>query len=425
LTSAVRTSPPLSELSSRQIAWILGGAAMTLATLPGQTVFIAQFNSALRAEFDLSHGAFGGLYTVATLTSATGLVFAGVLADRVRLRRLAAATLLGLAGATLLMSQVGSLPLLVLALACLRFFGQGMMMHIAFTAMARWFNRFRGRAISLAALGFTFGEAMLPFGLTLAIGAFGWRQVWGATGVVLVVVLLPLIAWLLREAPDGARALRASQVNPDAPAEVEASGTGWTRGRVLRDPLFWALVPGVMAPPAIGTLFIFHQAHLAELKGWPLTTFTAFYPVLSVCVVAASLSAGALVDRLSAWRLMPVLLLPLAIACLVVATLEPVWAIPALLLGFGLSQGMMNPVTGALWVELYGSAHVGAIRALVTACLVAASALGPGLAGVLIDAGVELDLQGFGYAGWCLLSSGVYLALQGLLAQRARQIAGA
>jgi sugar phosphate permease len=420
MTAAPRpTSPPLSDLSGRQVAWILGGAAMMLATLPGQTVFIAQFNASLRAEFGLSHGAFGGLYTLATLTSATTLVFAGVLADRIGLRRLAIATLLGLALAMILMSQVRSVPALVVALACLRFFGQGMLSHIAMTAMARWFNRFRGRAISLAALGFTVGEAMLPFGLTLAISAAGWRQVWVAAGLVLVTAFVPLLLTLLREAPDGHRALAAGHANPDAPSEAQTTGAGWTRSRVLRDPLFWALIPGIMGPPAIGTLFIFHQAHLAEMKGWSLTTFTAFYPVLSVSVVAASLTSGVLVDRFSAWRLMPVVLLPLALASLVVATLPPVWSIPLLFLCFGLSNGLINPVVGALWVELYGSAHIGAIRALVTALLVAASALGPGLAGVLIDWGVELDMQAYGYAAWCLLWAGMYLGLQGALGRRA------
>lgn len=420
MTNAINPkSPPLSELTGRQVAWILGGATMTLATMPGQTVFIAQFNAALRSEFGLTHGGFGWLYTVATLTSATGLVFAGVLADRVGLRRLGVAVLVGLALTTLLMSQARSVPVLVVALACLRFFGQGMLSHIAMTAMARWFNRFRGRAISLAALGFTVGEAMLPLGLTLAIAAAGWRQVWVATGAVLVVVFVPLLLALLREAPDGRRALASGDANPDAPLESKATGAGWTRSRVLRDPLFWTLIPGIMGPPAIGTLFIFHQAHLAELKDWQLTTFTAFYPVLSVSVVVASLTAGALVDRFAAWRLMPIVLLPLAMACLVVATLSPAWAIPLLFLCFGLSQGLLNPVVGALWVELYGTTHIGAIRSVVTALLVAASAVGPGLAGALIDAGIELEAQAWGYAAWCLVWAGTYLILQGGLRHRA------
>ena len=81
-------SPPLSELTGRQIQWILGGAAMTFATMPGQTIFIAQFNTSIRETFGLSHGEFGGIYTIATLASASALVFAGVLADRIGARRL-------------------------------------------------------------------------------------------------------------------------------------------------------------------------------------------------------------------------------------------------------------------------------------------------------------------------------------------------
>ncbi len=82
-------TPPLSDLSGRQVSWIAGGLVMTLATMPGQTPFIAQFSAALRAEFGLSNGAFGGPCTLATLTSATGLVFAGVLADRITPLKLA------------------------------------------------------------------------------------------------------------------------------------------------------------------------------------------------------------------------------------------------------------------------------------------------------------------------------------------------
>ena len=165
MTATVCTkSPPLSELTGRQVARILGGATMTLATMPGQTVFNAQFNAALRAEFGLSHGAFGGLYTIASLTSATGLVFAGGLAGRVGLRRLGVVGLVGLALTTLLISQARSIPVLIVVLACLRFFGQGMLSHIAMAAMARWFNRFRGRAISLAAPGSQWARQCCPLG---------------------------------------------------------------------------------------------------------------------------------------------------------------------------------------------------------------------------------------------------------------------
>lgn len=416
------SSPPLSELTRRQVHWIVGGATMMLATLPGQTSFIAQFNTSLRETFGLSHGEFGGLYTIATLASAFVLIWAGTLVDRYSAGKLAIASLAGLALTALAMSGLSHVALLVAALACLKFFGQGMLAHIAITTMSRWFHRFRGRALSFAGLGYTIGEASLPFTITLAIAAFGWRSVWFGTACVLVAIAAPAIWFLLRNPPDGKRARAAGTVNPDAAPVRAPTGQHWTRAAVLRDPLFYAITVGILAPPAIGTLFIFHQAHLTLLKGWDLRVFTAFFPFLSVTTAVSGVFAGFLVDRFGAWRLMPFLLLPLGGACLMIGILAPQWAIPMIFVSFGLTQGLMSPIIGSLWVELYGTAHVGAIRALVTAALVAASALGPGLAGYLIDTGIDLDLQAFGYAAYCGAGALIYLLLQPRLGQRTRAI---
>lgn len=414
-------SPPLSELTSTQIQWILGGAAMTLATMPGQTNFIAQFNTAIRAEFSLTHGQFGGLYTLATMASAATLVFTGGLADRLPARVLAIGSMLGLVATALMMAGLSHVALLVVALALLRFFGQGMLSHVAMTTMSRWFNRFRGRALSFAGLGFTIGEAALPFTITLAVLAFGWRNVWVATALVVLLVMVPLVWFLLRDPPDGRRAVAAGTVNPDAAAKGRPTGERWKRRQVLRDPLFYAILPGIMGPPAIGTLFIFHQAHLTELKGWDLGVYTASFPFLSITIAITSLYAGSLVDRFGAWRLMPAVLLPLAVASLLIGVMQPQWSIPLIFICFGLTQGMMNPIVGALWVEMYGTAHVGAIRSLASAALVAASALGPGLAGLLIDMRIDLDAQAFGYALYGLGGAVTYLLLQPQFRRRARE----
>jgi sugar phosphate permease len=410
-------SPPLSELTGRQLQWIAGGAMMTLATMPGQTNFIAQFNTALRTEFGLSHGEFGGFYTLATLASASVLVFAGIVADTMPARRLSIICMLGLAATALLMAGARHVAVLVVALAMLRFFGQGMLSHVAMTTMSRWFNRFRGRALSFAGLGYTIGDAILPFVLTVSILAFGWRNVWAGAATVLVGLVVPAIWLLLRDPPEGRKG-RPIIANPDGMGTMEPTGKRWTRPRVLRDPLFYFLLPGIMAPPAIGTLYIFHQAHLNQVKGWDLTTFTAMFPFLSLSVAVSSIFAGFLVDRFGSWRLMPVVLLPLAAASLILGTLAPIWAVPIAFICIGMTQGMMNPVVGALWVELYGTAHIGAIRSLATAALVAASALGPGIAGYLIDAGAPITVQTFGYAAYCVLGSILYLGLQPAMARR-------
>jgi len=75
-----------------------------------------------------------------------------------------------------------------------------------------------------------------------------------------------------------------------------------------------------------------------------------------------------------------------------------------------------------LWAEIYGTAHIGAVRSLVTAALVAASALGPGIAGYLIDTGAPITVQTFGYAAYCILGSILYLGLQAAMSHRAATI---
>lgn len=417
-------APSLRELTGRQIQWIGAGYGMTLASMAGQTVFIAQFNGPLRETFALSHGAFGLLYTLATLMSSISLIWVGALADRIAPRPLAVACALLLAATCLLMSQVQHVVVLGLALFGLRLLGQGMMTHIAVTTMSRWFNRFRGRALAFTQLGFPSGEAILPFVITIAIGSLGWRQVWIASALALVLLIAPVLTFLLRDPPDGKKALARGAVNPDGALSGHPTGRSWTRGVVLRDRVFWLAIPGFMGPPAIGTLFIFHQAHLAQIKGWELTSFTALFPVLSVSTVVTSLVSGALIDRFGAFRLIPLVLLPEAIGCLALGATDAYWAMPVFFASFGMTMGLMSPVLGALWAELYGTAHLGAIRALATSAFVLASAVGPGLAGTLIDLGFELDRQAFFYAGYCVAAACLYAVLRPVFAARAAEIAG-
>lgn len=401
-------APPLSALESRQVQWIGAGYLLAFASMAGQTIFIAQFNTSLRAEFGLSHGQFGSLYTIATLFSSIVLIWAGGLADKIAPRTLGAICLMGLALVALSMATVQNIIWLGVTLFGLRLFGQGMMMHISMTTMSRWFNRFRGRALAIAALGTSTGDALLPFATTLLIASIGWRQSWLVTAGFWLLVLLPAIVFLLRDPPDGKRAVAAGETNPDGDTSLVPYGTQWTRRAVLRDPIFWLIIPGFMGPPAIGTLFLFHQAHLTVLKDWDLTLFTAQFPVLSITAVVTGLVTGNLIDRFSAWRLLPLVLLPQGVGCLLIGFFDPFWLIPLFFMSFGMTAGLMGPTGGALWAELYGTANIGRIRALATSAMVFASAIGPGLAGWLIDANVELNVQAFYYAAYCFVVAVIY-----------------
>lgn len=364
--------------------WVAGGFLLTLFSSFGQTYFISLSAGDIRAEYGLSHGGFGTIYMIATLASAATLPQLGKIVDRISVASTVALAAPVLALACVLMAWSRSLVLLVLSIYLLRLFGQGMFTHISMTAMGRWFAAQRGRAISLASIGVNFGEALFPISFVGVAALIGWRGSWLVAASVLLLVALPLIYSLLKVE----RTPQSVVQDPGRPAARE-----WTRAEVVRDPLFWAALSGVLAPPFIGTTIFFHQVYLSELRGWGPGVFAASFAIMSSMTILFALIAGQLVDRFSAIRLLPSFLVPLSLSCFVLASTDAPWGAYAFMALMGISYGFSSTLFGALWPELYGSKHLGGIRSLIVAFMVFATAMGPGLTGALIDAGISYPGQ--------------------------------
>jgi MFS family permease len=71
----------------------------------------------------------------------------------------------------------------------------------------------------------------------------------------------------------------------------------------------------------------------------------------------------------------------------------------------GFSNGLSTTLFGALWPEVYGLKHLGAIRALIVSATVLASAAGPGITGFLIDKGVGYPEQILAMGFYCFAVS--------------------
>lgn len=366
--------------------WLVAGWLMTLSSSFGQTFFVSIFAGHLQLALGLSAGGFGTLYSAATLASAVTLMVAGKVTDRVKLRGVALFMMTGLAVTAGLMSVVAHPAMLVVLLFGLRFFGQGMMSHVAMTGMARWFPRLRGRAVSLAALGHPSGESVFPLIAVALIGLVGWRETWAIGAGFLILVAIPATALLLRREPEDT----AAAPLPGATPHPDETGRHWTRAEVLRDGLFYALQPGVLAPPFVLTAIFFTQVPLTAEKGWPLAWFAGAFPIYAGTTVITSLVAGVVIDRFGARRILPVYLLPMGLAAILIGFAEAPWLLPVALGLAGMTAGGANTLLGALWAELYGTRHLGAVRGLATSGLVFASALSPALVGLLADAGIPV-----------------------------------
>ena len=359
---------------------------MALGSSFGQTFFISIFAAEIMAEFDLGPGAWGAIYAFGTSSAAAAMVWAGALADRVRARDLVTWVLCGLACACLLMAANRVWLLLPVTVFALRFLGQGMMSHVALTAISRWFQARRGRALAVATLGFALGEAFLPVAAVSARAWLDWRTLW-VVAALAAVALIPVL-----------RRLLARERRPGGAAEArQAAGLGgdhWTRARVLGTPLCLLLIPAFTLPGAFVTAFFFHQVALARELGLSHLTFVALFPLYTGVAVTATLASGWAIDRIGSLRLMPLYQVPLALGFAAMAAGDGALALGAMLVLMGIATGANATLPTAFLAEAFGTRHLGGIKAVALAAMVLGSALGPLATGIAMEAGFAFREQG-------------------------------
>ena len=372
---------------------------LTLLSSFGQTFFISLFAAEVQGAFFLSHGAWGMIYAVGTMASAAVMIWAGGLTDQWRARSLGILVLGLLALSCLAMALNPYAVLLPVIIFALRLTGQGMTSHIAIVAMSRWFVATRGRALSIATLGFSLGEAVLPIIFVALLAVMDWRILWVISALI-ALAGIPLLAALLRTE-------RTPQSMAGENQSLGMDARNWTRGQALRHPLFWFMVPALIGPSAFGTAFFFHQVYYATLKGWTHLALVSLFPIYTLVGIAAMVAAGLALDRFGTARLIPFYQLPLVLAFAVFALATSLVHVAVGLVLFALMTGANAVLPNAFWAEFYGTGNIGSIKAMAAAVMVLGSAIGPGLTGVLIDAGISLDTQYLGVALYFVVASGM------------------
>lgn len=380
------------------------GFFLAFLSSAGQTYFVGVFGAQIQADFGLDPGSWGRIYMLGTLASALLINWSGALIDRVDLRLFTAAVLTGLGCACLVMGWVTTPLTLIGAIFLLRQFGQGLTSHAGITSMARYFEHDRGKAIALAAVGYALGEALLPVAGLYASQLWGWRNTFHLAATAVFASLL-LALWLLR----GHGQRHAAHAKALEGGRESGAGQGdYTRRQMLSEARFYLMLPAMIAPSMIGTALFFFPAEIAAAKNWNSLWVTGNYWLYSMVSVATTIYSGLLIDRLSARRVLPFFLLPLGLALVVINLSDHVYLVWPFMLLQGITTGIYFPGLSALWAELYGARHLGAIKSLTNAVMVFSSALGPALVGTLLEWRVSFAAIALLLAGFC---AGATLAL--------------
>lgn len=376
--------------------------AMAIATMPAQTVVISLFNESFRSALDINVTELSLAYTLGTIAAAFPLPFVGRMADRFGLRIVTAIISCACAGALALTSFAGSLVALGICFFLVRFLGQGALGLLAGHTIAMWFERRLGFAHSmLAVVGFAGGSALLPAPTAWLITTYGWRSTLFILAAGVLALTIPSLLFLFRNKPEDVGQFLDGDPAPHASHDVlhggrpPATDPAFTLREALATRAFWIIVPIMCSAGLIGTALLFHMQTMLQCAGLAGTEQQAALGIQAwpISFGVGMIAVGYLVDRILPRKLMPFAPVLMLIACLICLLGASGWVterygerwtlftIGAGMGVFGLSMAISAAVGNPTIARYFGRTHHGAIRGAIQLASVAATGMGPFLAG--------------------------------------------
>ena len=364
---------------------ILFGFIFTFFSSFGQSFFIGLFNTSIREELLITHGQFGSIYASATLLSSIILVWIGKKIDDINLLDFALYVILLLTISCFLFSKISSIIFLFISIFLMRLSGQGLMSHTATTTTSRYFEKSRGKALSITWLGLSLAEFILPLFIVFLLTIIEWRSIWLSISI-LIILVLPLISFFLVK-----NIKLDSRENSKNEIKKIKKIKQWKRIEVLKDYRFYIVCLNMLAMPWIATGTFVFQSFISSSKGWGPYIIAQSFMVYSILSVLTLFFSGFLIDRFSSRKLLIYMNIPLLLSAVVLFYFtSPVSSFVFFGL-IGISNGLANVLGSSTWAEIYGVKYIGSIKALTTALMVFSTAFGTALFGLLIDKGFSIN----------------------------------
>jgi len=371
--------------------WII----LTVAALgifvsgPGQSHTFSVFLVHIQADLGLSATAVSSAYAFATLAAAFGLPLMGRLLDRIGPRQLLLFVTLLLGVACIAFGAVAGILWLAVAFAALRFLGQGSLMLGCSNLVAHWFNRRRGFALSIMAMGFSVSMAVHPPLSQWLIDTVGWRQAWVWLGISTWVLLLPAVVFLIHNRPENL------DLAPDGDSSttIEASTTsaaehGLTLREALATATFWILSFGLFGLSMLVTSLHFFQVSILTTQGLDAATAARIFPISALIMIITIPLVGRALDRFPTNRVFVFGLVVMVASLISAAMAHNLTTAMIYAVVFGLNNGCTMTFFGYMWPRYFGRKYLGTIQGTGQMIGVIGASIGP------LPLGISFDLIG-------------------------------
>ncbi|MDC0514065.1 MFS transporter, partial [Pelagibacteraceae bacterium] len=303
---------------------------------------------------------------------------------------------------TLFFSFINSIYLLAIGIFLMRFSGQGLMSHASSTAISRYFEKSRGRALSTIWFGLSTAEFILPVLIIYFLTMYSWRSVWQGISVVVIIILPLMINFTIKK-------INFESREDSSEEKLKIKIKSWKRTEVLKDFRFYIISSNMLAMPWIFTGMAVYQSFISESKLWEAYTIPKAFMVYSIASIITLFSSGFLVDKFTSRKLIPIMNIPLFLAMIVLFYSKHEISAYFFLGLIGISNGFGNILGSSTWAEIYGVKYIGSIKALTTAFMVFSTALGTAVFGILIDKGFTIENIAFICGSYIIVSISILM----------------
>ncbi|MBI5948976.1 MAG: MFS transporter [Chloroflexi bacterium] len=341
----------------------------------------------LRDQFGWSKTLLSGAYSMAQAESGITGPVQGWLTDRFGPRAVLRTGVVIFAAGFMLFSQVNSVLTFYLFFFVMAV-GMSLGGYMSITvAIVNWFQRRRATALGMTAVGVAIGGLMVP-GVTLALEAWGWRTTAFFSGVIILVLGLPL-AQVMRARPED----HGLTVDGAPPVDASARGSqattitaDYTLAEAIRTRQFWLIAGGHGAALlVVGAVTVHLVSHLHDNLGYSLGAASLVVTVLTFAQVGGGIAGGWLGDRFSKRAITASCMFVHAGALLMVANATATWMVLVFAVAHGMAWGIRGPLMAAIRADYFGRSDFGKILGASQPVIMIGLTGGPILAGILAD----------------------------------------
>lgn len=281
--------------------WILVASFLIMSFLyaPISNV-VSLFTVPVTEELGFGRAEFTTYYTVMATTAMLTAPIAGRLMKMMDIRLyMSIFTVLG-AGAYIGFSNATELmDFLIFAVPMGMALAGGSLIPVS-VLITNWFNAKRGLSLGIALAGTGFGSMILNPLVTWIITAYGWRTAYLVIGILILVVIVPLILFVIKESPADKGLLPLGE-------EKNSNGTqettnkvlvGVTQKQALKSVSFWALCAGILVGGVVVNSMIINLVPYLTDLGTPPKQVALLLSTAALMVLAAKMLAGRLYDKL-------------------------------------------------------------------------------------------------------------------------------